>query len=155
MKRRAFLFILFASWSLSLWAQTELTGLVTKEAVLEKCPDWQPIAAAYNPNLEFIERLKSLTREVRIEVFLGSWCSDSKSHVSEFFKVLELIDSPLIQTSYISVPEDETKREPFYEGKDIQKIPTFIIFVDDLEKGRIIEVPKKSIEEDLVEIIEK
>ena len=138
-----------------LYGQTELTGLVTKEAVLQKCPDWQPIAAAYNPKPEFIERLRSLTREVRIEVFLGAWCSDSKTHVSEYFKIVEMADSPLIQTSYIAVPEDKTKRAAYYQGRDIPKIPTFIVFVDGLEKGRIIEVPAKSVEEDLVEIIEK
>jgi len=155
MKARTFFFILLVSSTIPLYGQTELTGLVTKEAVLQKCPDWQPIAAAYNPKPEFIERLRSLTREVRIEVFLGAWCSDSKTHVSEYFKIVEMADSPLIQTSYIAVPEDKTKRATYYQGRDIPKIPTFIVFMDGLEKGRIIEVPAKSVEEDLVEIIEK
>jgi len=138
-----------------LCGQTDLVGPVTKEAVLQKCTDWQPIAAAYNPKPEFLERLRVLARGVRVEVFLGTWCSDSKAHVSEYFKVLEIADTPLIQTSYIAVPEDKTKRAPYYQGKDILKIPTFIVFVDGLEKGRIIEVPQKSVEEDLVEIIER
>lgn len=138
-----------------LCGQTDLVGPVTKEAVLQKCTDWQPIAAAYNPKPEFLERLRVLAREVRVEVFLGTWCSDSKAHVSEYFKVLEIADTPLIQTSYIAVPEDKTKRAPYYQNKDILKIPTFIVFVDGLEKGRIVEVPQKSVEEDLVEIIER
>jgi len=155
MKAQTFFSILLVSSIIPLCGQTELAGPVTKEVVLQKCADWQPIAAAYNPKPEFIERLRSLTREVRIEVFLGAWCSDSKTHVSEYFKILEMADSPLIQTSYIAVPEDKTKRAPFYGGKDILKIPTFIVFVDGLEKGRIVEVPAQSVEEDLVEIIER
>jgi hypothetical protein len=155
MKRQSLFFILLVSSIICLYGQAELTGPVTKEAILQKCADWQPIAAAYNPKPEYIERLRGLTREVRIEIFLGAWCSDSKAHVSEYFKILEMADTPLIQTSYIAVPEDKTKRAAFYQGKDIQKIPTFIIFIDGLEKGRIIEVPTKSVEEDLVEIIER
>ena len=155
MRRQSLFFILLVSSIICLYGQAELTGPVTKEAILQKCTDWQPIAAAYNPKPEFIERLRSLTREVRIEIFLGAWCSDSKAHVSEYFKILEMADTPLIQTSFMAVPEDKTKRAAFYQGKDIQKIPTFIIFIDGLEKGRIIEVPTKSVEEDLVEIIER
>jgi len=155
MKARTFLFILLVSSIILLCGQTELTGPVTKEAVLQNCPDWQPITAAYNPKPEFIERLRGLNREVKIEIFLGTWCSDSKSHVSEYFKVLEMADTPLIQSSYIAVPEDKTKRAAYYQDKDILKIPTFIVFMDGLEKGRIIEVPAKSVEEDLVEIIER
>jgi hypothetical protein len=138
-----------------LCGQTDLVGPVTKETVFQKCADWQPIAAAYNPKPEFIERLRGLAREIRVEVFLGTWCSDSKAHVSEYFKVLEIADTPLIQTSYIAVPEDKTKRAAYYQGKDILKIPTFIVFVNGLEKGRIVEVPQKSVEEDLVAIIER
>jgi hypothetical protein len=150
-----FFFILLVSSMIPLCGQTEFAGPVTKEAILQKCPDWQPIAAAYNPKPEFIERLRSLTREIRIEVFLGAWCSDSKTHVGEYFKILEMADSPLIQTSYIAIPEDKTKRAAQYQGRDILKIPTLIVFVDGLEKGRIVEVPVKSVEEDLGAIIER
>ncbi len=37
----------------------------------------------------------------------------------------------------------------------VTTIPTFIVFLDGMEKGRIVEVPAKSVEEDLVEIIER
>jgi hypothetical protein len=132
----------------------ELTGPVTPEDILRHCSDWPPIAAAYSPKPEIIDRLRALSHEVRVEVYLGTWCSDSKAHVCEYFKVLELTDTPLIQTAYSAVPEDKAKREAFLRGKNILKIPTFIIFVDGVEKGRIIEVPSKSIEEDLLGIIE-
>ncbi len=155
MKARSFFPILLVSSIIQLYGQTEPTGPVAKEAILQKCPDWQAIAAAYNPKPEFIERLRNLTTEVRIDIFFGTWCSDSKSHISEYFKVLEMAETPLIQTSYVAVPEDKTKRAPYYQDKDILKLPTFIVFINGLEKGRIVEVPQKSIEEDLIEIIER
>ena len=44
---------------------------------------------------------------------------------------------------------------PFFRGNSIEELPTFIVSIDGREAGRIIETPKRSIEEDLLEIIEK
>lgn len=155
MKARTFFSILLVSSTVPFYGQTELTGPVTQAEVLERCPEWRPVVAAYQPKPEVIEKLRALAREVHVDVFLGTWCSDSKTRVSEYFKVLEMADTPLIQTSYLAVPEDKTKRAAFYQGRDILKIPTFLIFLDGKEKGRIIEAPAKSVEEDLVAIIER
>ncbi len=132
----------------------ELTGPVSREAILEHSPSWQDLVAAYQPKPEALEKLRGLGREVRIEVFFGSWCSDSMAHVSAFFKILDLVDSPLLQPVYFAVPEDKAKREPFLEGrKDVTKLPTFIVLVDGRETGRIVETPQRTVEEDLVKIL--
>lgn len=150
--------LLFVSLSFALipcltWGQ-DLTGPVGREAILERSPSWQELVAAYQPKPEAIDKLRGLTREVRIEVFFGSWCSDSMAHVSAFFKVLDLADTPLLRPVYFGVPEDKAKREPFLEGrKDMTKLPTFIILVDGREAGRIVETPEKTVEEDLVKIL--
>ena len=46
-------------------------------------------------------------------------------------------------------------RAAVIEGKNITKAPTFIIYTHNQEKGRIIENPIKSVEEDLLNIINK
>jgi len=135
--------------------QQEITGPVTPEDLLLKLPEWGAVAAAYVPGPEAVDRLRAVSREVRVEVVLGTWCDDSKAHVSEFLKVLEVTDNPLIRATYVGVPEDKTKRSPYVQGKDIVKIPTFIVSIDGAEKGRIVENPDKTIEEDLLAIIEK
>lgn len=135
--------------------QQELLGPVTRDEIFAKCPEWQAVAAAYTPAPEAVERLRAVPQEVLVEVFLGSWCDDSKSHVSEFLKILEVVDNPLIRTEYIGIPEDKAKRPPYYRGKDIVKIPTFIVLIDGVEKGRIIENPVKTVEDDLLAIVEK
>jgi thiol-disulfide isomerase/thioredoxin len=143
-------FLLAAGW---FPAQQEILGRVTRDEIFAQCPGWPAVAAAYSPSPEAVERLRAVSREVLVEVFLGSWCDDSKSHVSEFLKVLELADTPLIRAEYIGIPEDKAKRPSYYQGKDIVKIPTFIVLIDGVEKGRIVEAPVKSIEDDLVRII--
>jgi thiol-disulfide isomerase/thioredoxin len=135
--------------------QQEILGPVTRDELMAKCPEWQAVAAAYAPAPEAVERLRAVSREVFVEVFLGTWCDDSKSHVSEFLKILEGVDNPLIRAEYIGIPEDKAKRPPYYRGKDIVKIPTFIVLIDGVEKGRIIENPVETVEQDLADIIEK
>ena len=134
-------------------AGEDLAGPVSREAILAHNPGWQDLVAAYQPKPEALERLRGLGREVRIEVYFGSWCSDSMAHVSAFFKVLDLADTPLLQAAYFGVPEAKDKRAPYIEGKDIVKLPTFIVLVGGRELGRIVETPKKSVEEDLVKIL--
>jgi len=140
---------------LSLRAQVELLGELSKEEIFENLPDWQQVASSYSPKQETIEKLKAIKREIQIEIFLGTWCPDSKAHISAYFKIMELVDNPLILTTYIGIPRDKQARQEFIQGKNIEKVPTFIVTLDNQEKGRIIETPTKSIEEDLFDIINR
>lgn len=131
----------------------ELVGPAGREAILERCPAWQDAVAAYQPDPEALDKLRGLAREVRVEVYFGSWCADSKDHVSAFFKVLDLADTPLLQAVYVGVPEAKDKRGPYVRERKIEKLPTFVVLVDGREAGRIVETPKKSVEADLANIL--
>jgi len=136
-----------------LGAGEEVLGPVSRETILDKIPAWVDLVAAYQPAPEAVDKLRGLGREVVIEVYFGSWCSDSMAHVSAFFKVLDLADTPLLRAGYFGVPEAKDKRAPYTGGRKIDKLPTFVVMVDGREAGRIIETPKKSVEEDLVRIL--
>lgn len=133
-------------------ASQEMLGDLNKEDIIKNFPSWEERAAVYMPDLDTIEKLQSHTFPINIEVYLGTWCPDSVEHVSSFFKIIEMVDNPLLQVSYVGIPRDEQAREAYIHGKDIQKVPTFIVSVNGQEIGRIIEHPQKSIEEDLAEI---
>lgn len=152
---KSFLILLLLALALlpSLAADDELVGALTRETLFEKNPEWQAVAAAYQPKPDCVEKLRASALEVKVEIYLGTWCSDSKAHVSEYFKVMEMADTPLIQTACTGIPEDKDKRASFYRGKDITKLPTFLVFIDGREAGRIVETPDKSVEEDLVRIL--
>ena len=140
---------------ISVYGKLELLGPLSKEEILENFPDWQVEVASYVPDQEVIEKLQSIPSEIKIEIFLGTWCSDTKRNVSAYFKIMDMVDNPLIMTSYIGIPREDDSRKPFIEGKNIIKVPTFIIIIDNQEKGRIIENPTKSVEEDILDIINK
>lgn len=134
-------------------AAQELVGPAGREAILERCPAWQAVVAAYQPDPAALDKLRGLTREVRVEVYFGSWCADSEAHVSAFFKVLDLADTPLLAASYAGVPEAKDAREPYVRERGVTKLPTFVVLVDGREAGRIVETPRKSVEADLVKIL--
>jgi thiol-disulfide isomerase/thioredoxin len=152
--KRSFIFFMVAiGLSLPVRGDTEMLGPLTREAVLKDCPDWQEVVALYQPDGPALDGLKAFNRPVQVEVFLGTWCPDSKAHISELFKVLDLADNLLISATYIGVPQDKAQRSEYYQGKDIQKLPTFLVFIEGQEKGRIVEVPLKSMEQDLLDIL--
>ena len=134
-------------------AAEELLGPVGREAILEHSPSWRDAVAAYQPDPGALDKLRGLAREVRIEVYFGSWCADSAAHVPAFFKVLDMADTPLLQPVFFGVPEAKDKRAGYCRGRDIVKLPTFLIFADGREIGRIVETPKRSVETDLVRIL--
>ncbi|MGB8951334.1 MAG: hypothetical protein WCC06_01520 [Candidatus Aminicenantales bacterium] len=149
-------FILILCFSLYAAEPDDLLGTITREEILNHCPDWQEVAAAYNPKPEIIDKLRFIPQVIQVEIYLGTWCSDSKAHCSAYFKVLDLMDNPLVQTTYIGIPRDKAARPPYIpEGKNILQLPTFIVWINGEEKGRIIEIPAKSIEEDLLDIISR
>lgn len=136
-------------------SEKDLTGPLSKEEILKNNPEWQELVASYNPKSEIIKKIKTINREIHIEIFMGCWCPDCRQHVSAYFKIMEMADNPFISTSYIGIPREREARKEFIQGKNIVRIPTFIIYFQNQEVGRIIETPTKSVEEDLIDIIEK
>lgn len=144
-----FIFLIF-----SLTHEKDLVGPLSQEEILENFPDWEEEAASYSPRPEMIDRLKAIDHEIKIEIILGTWCLDSKQHVSAYFKIMEMADNPLLVSSYLGIPKEKEDRQRYVQGKNIVRVPTFIISINEEEIGRIIEHPKKSVEEGLIEILE-
>ncbi|NIM89537.1 MAG: hypothetical protein GTO17_01155 [Candidatus Aminicenantes bacterium] len=149
----AVVFFLFSN--LCLFSEKDLTGPLSKEDILQNIPDWQEMVASYIPDTAILEKIKAIHKDIQVEIFLGTWCPDCKEHVSAYFKIMEMADNPHISTSYVGIPREKEARKEFIQGKNILRIPTFIIYFKNQEIGRIIETPAKSVEEDLIDIIYK
>lgn len=134
-------------------AQVELLGNITPEEILQNLPEWQAVVDSYTPDLDIVSELQGVNEEIQVEIYLGTWCPDSKEHVSAYFKLMEIVRNPLIRTIYIGIPRNKEARQEFISGKDIQRIPTFIVLAAGQEKGRIIETPQISVEGDLWKIV--
>lgn len=106
----------------------------------------------YVPNDSISELLESQLRDIEIKIFMGTWCSDSQRDVPAFYRILDEIDANLVHEI---VAVDRSKKRPteHVEGYDIEYVPTFIIYRNQKELGRIVEIPETSLEEDLLHII--
>ena len=110
---------------------------------------------SYQPDGNAMASLrKTGTDGITISVVMGTWCPDSRREVPRFMKVIDGWEFPYDKITFIGV--DDAKLSPVggYGNLDIQRVPTFIIYKNNIETGRIIENPVTSLEQDMVKILE-
>ncbi|NCI51908.1 hypothetical protein GWC95_18435 [Sediminibacterium roseum] len=104
-------------------------------------------------------QLKPLLPNKRMEVFLGSWCGDSRREVPRMIKVLQQagMDTTKLSIVFVDNSSAHYKQSPQHEerGKNIHHVPSFIVYDGDREMGRIIESPVTSLEKDLLAILQQ
>ena len=108
----------------------------------------------YQVNPEALKSLEGIDREgLTIKIVMGTWCPDSRREVPRFMRVLDTWKFPAEKVTFIGV--DNGKLSPIgeYEKLEIHRVPTFIIYKNNIEAGRIIENPVTSLEQDMVNIL--
>lgn len=109
----------------------------------------------YKPAEKYIEQMKGTINNFDITIVFGTWCSDSKIQVGRFYKVLDKAGFKDIHLKVIGVNSDKNALSVNINKLNIELIPTFIVFQNGVELGRIVESPKKSLEKDLAKILKK
>lgn len=90
-----------------------------------------------------------------IYVFLGTWCSDSQREVPRFCKIM---DHDYFKGTYVRYfALDGNKKSDAIDTKEfyIDYVPTFIFYYNGNELCRIIETPKLSLEEDIMDLLSR
>ncbi len=109
--------------------------------------------ANYKPDQEILNKLDKDLFSCSMTIVLGTWCHDSEQQVPRMYKVLDKLDFNTSVIQIICVDKDKTGCDTDISNMDIQRVPTFIIYNGEKEVGRIIETPKLSLEEDLLNIL--
>jgi len=138
---------------------THFLGTIDRED-LNTAPHKEWLDAIYedytlvNSKLEFINT--NYDKDVKIKVFMGTWCGDSKREVSRFLKIA---DHTKIDPTNISIICLDDRREHYKQGPNreekgynIHRVPTFIFEKDGEEIGRIVESPVNKLETDIAQI---
>ena len=107
----------------------------------------------YKPDKEYIKKLAPKLKDITITIVLATWCSDSKREVPRFYKVLNDAGYNEESVSIIAVDKNKKAVGINTEELNIQKVPTFIIYKNKKEIGRIVETPKKTLEKSLWKIV--
>lgn len=111
----------------------------------------------YSVDSSLIPQLSALLKNKQIEIFLGSWCGDSKKQVPRMVKILQSssFDTSQLRLIFVDNSTQSYKQSPQHEeeGKNIHHVPAIIVYEHKNEIGRIIETPVVSLEKDLASIL--
>jgi thiol-disulfide isomerase/thioredoxin len=114
---------------------------------------------SYLPNDSVINKMKQFSTNIQVEIFLGTWCGDSKREVPRIYKVLQLagIDTNNIKLIMVNNASTAYKQSPQHEeaNKYIFRVPTCIVYKNKKAIGTFIESPVKTIEDDLLQILQQ
>lgn len=109
----------------------------------------------FEPQTEIISNKEAL-KNMTVDIYLGSWCGDSKNWVPKFVELWDSLGLNREQLHFIALfdGDDKYKQGPNGEekGKNIHRVPTFIFSEDGQEVARIVEHPQNELEVDLAQI---
>src|SRR5512143_3177186 len=98
----AFLFPLFS-------AGGQVAEEITKEKILAAGQDWEQKYDQYQPAPDMLEAVKSkLGAGLRVDVYLGLWCSDSINNVPPFIKIVDSLGTG-VTVRYFALPRKADK----------------------------------------------
>lgn len=135
-----------------------LIGKCNRNALLQApYKEWFDLNyGAYEVDKAILKKCKRKFKNVQVEIFMATWCGDSKRGVPQFYKVLDELGVKESQITLINVFGSDSlyKQSPTHEeqGKLIHRVPTFIFYKKGKEIGRIVETPVTSYEVDIAQI---
>lgn len=140
------LWILAAVMSSKAHAGEDVIGNISKHQLLDNYPTFSTNYDDYTLSDDEVDAVKQLPDSVSIKVFFGTWCHDSERELPRLLKAYKKSD---VEIEMISL--DMNKSEP--EGRAVQNkikyTPTFIVYNNNIEVGRIVEQPEVSLAEDI------
>jgi hypothetical protein len=103
---------------------------------------------------QYTDSLKMvMSPDITIKIVLGTWCPDSRREVPRFMRIMTVTGFPSDKVELIGVDNSKIAPVADYASLDIKRVPTFIIYKNNIEAGRIIENPVTSLEQDMVNIL--
>ena len=131
-----------------------LYGSIDQQQLYFDYPDWKLVEDEFNFSPEYIKQLSDIMLPISVDIFLGTWCSDSKREVPAFFKIIDSAGiADKMDIKIWAVDRKKTLKNGLAKKCNIEYVPTFIFYKSDIEIGRIIEIPEGLLEEDILDII--
>lgn len=150
-----FSFAFFTTPSFSQMSDTSLLIGSIKPEQLRGYSWYQQQFDAYQPDSIQIADLKLTASNIRIMVVLGTWCGDSKEHLPALFKIAQQAGIRDTQIELIGVDRKKKCPLPDISSLNIEYVPTFFVFNRGVLKGKIVETPATTLEQDILQLLQK
>ena len=132
-----------------------LLGPVTREEIEAAEPEWVAAEAEAELDVEAAQALAAVEPGAEVDVYLGTWCSDSRRELARFWRALdENLGIVPFDVEYIAVDRSDKRPPELLRDLDLRYVPTFIVRRDGREVGRMVEVSPHGIERDLLGILD-
>jgi thiol-disulfide isomerase/thioredoxin len=99
-----------------------------------------------------VTALQHVSPDYNIVVIGGTWCPTTHTELPKFYKIIDDGKFPRNRVKLIFVDRDLKLPATTEKNYKVKKLPTFIVFKGEKEKGRIVELPNESIEKDLIKL---
>jgi len=133
----------------------DFAGKIDRQAILENDPNWLNRYKKTSADNQTAKSLAEVKPGARVDVYLGVWCSDSVREVTRFWQALDAAGDVPFDINYIGLDRRFDAGEVSLDDLNIRAVPTFIVYRDGEEVGRIIERAPKGIETELLAILVK
>jgi hypothetical protein len=135
-----------------------IVGETTRAAVEAAEPDWVAAEVDASPDADAVAALADVPPGARVVVLFGTWCSDSRRELARLWRGFDdagIFDASELPFEIEYVAVDRAKVEPAErtEGMDLRFVPTFVVYRDGSEVGRMVEVSPNGIEHDLLALL--
>ncbi len=109
----------------------------------------------YHADAQTMKQLAGKLKGVKVTVVMGTWCGDSKEWVPRFYKIMDELNFNYKKLTLICV--DRSKKAPGtnVDSLKVELVPTFIFYRNNVEIGRIIEVPADVMEKEILKILSR
>lgn len=148
--------LLFLTSFLSACHKQYLSAYLTQEEYLKQVQWKTKIDTAYKAkkaNPQALQQLSTFKDSIEVKIFFGTWCSDSKKWVPRFLAIQEYL--PIKRYEFIAIDTTKKDEKLWVKKYQVKKVPTIIFLNDNQELGRIVEKPKKGLENNLIKILTK
>ncbi len=135
--------------------ELELVGPLTREEIEAALPDWVEAEIEAEPDPEAARALAGAGAGLEVEVFLGTWCSDSKRELARLWRALDETGGLApFALEYVGVDREKAEPAERVAGLDLRFVPTIVVRREGRELGRLVEESPNGVEVDLLALLE-
>jgi thiol-disulfide isomerase/thioredoxin len=132
-----------------------LVGPLSRQKVKELVTRWGDTDADGASWKAAIGKLRAVAPGARVEVFLGTWCDDSRREIPRLMKVLdEMGGREPFEVAFVGVDRDKRQPAAQVETRQVQDLPTIVVTRSGQEVGRIVAHPARTLETDLLRLLD-